>query len=66
MRNFCQMLEKDGRAVEWMRIPEIFKNRQLTLCSSDSNCTVDSGPLSRSADYLPGAFNLVGQRLTLL
>jgi hypothetical protein len=66
MRNFCVILEREGRGVEWMRLAELFRHRQLVLCSPTHNCTIASGPLSRSSDYLPGAFNLLGQRRSLL
>jgi hypothetical protein len=66
MRNFCMILEREGRGVEWMRLPELFRNRKLVLCSANSNYTIASGPLSRSSDYLPGAFNLLPQRSNLL
>lgn len=68
MRNFCLMLEKEGRAVEWMRLPELFKHRQLTVWTSEKQrkCNINCGPLSKSSDYLPGAFNLIGQKNSLL
>jgi hypothetical protein len=66
MRNFSLMLEREGRVVEWMRLPELFAHRQLALRSPESKCTVTVGPLSRSSDYLAGALNLVGQRGSLL
>lgn len=31
MKNFCEMFEKEGRSVEWMRLSELFAHKQLTL-----------------------------------
>jgi len=31
MKNFIDMFEKEGRAVEWMRIADLFKNHKLTV-----------------------------------
>jgi hypothetical protein len=68
MKNFGQMFEKEGRAIEWIRISELFAHRKLTVWTTqkEKKSNILNGPMSKSSDYLPATFNLIREKNSIL
>lgn len=71
MKNFCEMFEKEDRRIEWMRLSELYKHKNMVVWTPDKSqkSTVSKGYISRSGgdgDFLANVFNIISDKPTLL
>lgn len=71
MKDFCQLFEAEGKAIEWMRIPDVFPQQSLTIWNSNPALKnkITKGYISKTgedSDYLPTCFNAIKAHNSLL
>lgn len=71
MKNFCEMFEKEGRTIEWMRLSELYQHKNMVVWTSDKNQknTISKGFISKTGgdgDFLINAFNAIKDKNTIL
>lgn len=71
LKNFCNMFEKDGKFIEWMRISDVFPHKILSVWNADpkEKCVISKGYISRKGvdfDYLAASFNSLKQKNNIL
>lgn len=71
MKSFCEMFEKEERCIEWMRISDIFKDRELTVWTTNKSqkSVVLKGHISKNggdSDFLATSFNLIRDKNSIL
>ncbi len=71
MKNFFEMLEKEGRSIEWMRLSELYKQWEMVIWTVDQTkkSSITKGFISKSGgdgDFLANVFNVLKDKTNLL
>ena len=67
MKNFCEMFQKEGRSIEWMRLSELYKGNKLVLIAEEESqkCLIERGCITKAGgdnDFLAAVFNCLSHK----